>query len=368
MQDINFNIINLLNIVTLCVTILFIFQIYFLKKENKSNTFFSIYLTNIAVILAFFLILDLDYEVIAYALIPLLLISVLSIGPMLWIYIKLVTGDELKQVKKHLYLPIGFGIISLLLIITDVIISDVRTSLYIRLITLYTTLVGVTGIFILQNGYYSYLSLKLYKKHVKNLGDTFSYTEKINLNWFKLLIYCYLFLILGLIISNIIDESVSDFMFYLILLIYVIFSGYNALKQTPIFKDLKVEVSQIPIDSEETNNELFKELKKNLFTVMEKKKLYLDSSLTIHTLANKLNSNTKYVSQLINNELNKNFVMFVNEYRINEAKKLLLNKEKDNLTIESIGYEVGFKSKTAFNRVFKQLTSSTPTQFKQDNR
>jgi len=98
---------------------------------------------------------------------------------------------------------------------------------------------------------------------------------------------------------------------------------------------------------------------------MDEDKLFLDSSLTIHSLANKLNSNNKYVSQLINNDLNKNFVMFVNEYRINEAKKSLLDDSDNKLTIESIGYDSGFKSKTAFNRVFKQFTNQTPTQYKQ---
>ncbi len=363
MENTNFSIINLLNIVTLCVTVLFIFQIYFLKKGNKSNTFFSVYLINIAIILSFFLVLDLDYEMVAYALIPFLLLAVLSIGPMLWIYVKLVTGDGLKQLKKHLYLPIGFGLISFVLISIDFILSDEITSLHLRLTVLYITITGITGIFILQNGYYSYLSLKLYKKHLKKLGDTFSYTEKVNLNWLKLLIYGYFFLIIGLVVSNITDDSISYFMFYIILLTYVIFSGNNALKQNPVFENLKVENNPIASISEETNTELFKELKNKLLTTMDEEKIFLDSSLTIHSLANKLNSNNKYVSQLINNDFNKNFVMFINEYRIQEAKKLLLNEVNKNITIESIGYESGFKSKTAFNRVFKQLTSQTPTEF-----
>jgi len=173
------------------------------------------------------------------------------------------------------------------------------------------------------------------------------------------------FLIIGLIVSNIADDSISYFMFYIILLTYVIFSGYNALKQNPIFKDLKVETNSIDSIPEETNTELFKELKSKLLTTMDEEKLFLDSSITIHSLANKLSSNNKYISQLINNDLNKNFVMFINEYRINEAKKLLINEANKNITIESIGYESGFKSKTAFNRVFKQFTNQTPTQYKQ---
>lgn len=368
MGNINFSIVNLLNIVTLCVTVLFIFQIYFLKKKSKPNTFFSIYLVNITIILVFFLTLDLGYKKIAYPMIPFLLLAVLSIGPMLWIYVKLVIGSELKEIKGHLYIPILYAIVTFILISVDYTISDNTISKQIRQIIIYIVITGLTGVFILQSGYYSFSSLKLYKNHLKNLSETFSYTEKVNLSWFKLLIYGYLFLIIGLITSHVVDDSISYFMFYIILLTYVIYSGYNALKQDPVFDEVKIEDKNTSDVLDKVDTEYFNELKNNLLTKMQEEKFYLDQSLTIHTLANKLNSNSKYVSQLINNDLNKNFVMFVNEYRITDAKSLLLNKDNDNLTIESIGYEVGFKSKSAFNRVFKQFTYKTPTQFKQEFR
>jgi len=364
MDNLNFSITNLLNIVTLCVTLLFVFQIYFLKKKSKSNTVFSIYLFNIAIILVFFLVLDLEHKMTAYALIPFLLLAVLSIGPLLWIYVKLVIGDELKLLKKHLYTPIGFGLISLILVSIDLLIADVKISLIIRQIIIYIVLTGLTIVFILQSIYYSLLSLKLYKNHLKNLGDTFSYTEKVNLSWFKLLIYGYLFFILGLIATHMLDDSISNFMFYLILLTYVVYSGYNALNQDPIFEEFKVENTKKHSIQEDDNTSFYKELKVLLLTKMEKEKLYLDASLTIHSLANQLNSNNKYISQLINNDFKKNFVLFVNEYRIREAKKLLLDEANNNITIESIGYDVGFKSKSAFNATFKKITNQTPSEFR----
>lgn len=367
MEKMNLSIVNMLNIVTLFVTMLFIFQIYFLKKKSKSNTFFSMYLFNIVIILVFFLFLDLKFENIAYPLVPFLLFSVLSIGPMLWIYVKLVIGEESKKLKKHLYIPIGFGIVTLILVVTDLIISDTKTSLFIRQTITYLVLTGLIGVFLLQSVYYSYLSLVLYKKHLKNIGETFSYTEKVNLNWFKFLIYGYIFLILGLITSHVVDDSISYFMFYIILLIYVTYSGYFALKQDPVFDKIESVNFSNNDAVEKTNNINFKELKLTLLTTMDEEKLYLDSSLTIHSLANKINSNSKYVSQLINNDLNKNFVMFVNEYRIQEAKKLLLNKETGKLTIESIGYDTGFKSKSAFNRAFKKYTNITPSEFRKSS-
>ena len=209
-----------------------------------------------------------------------------------------------------------------------------------------------------------FLSIKLYKNHVNNLGETFSYTEKVNLSWFKLLIYGYLFFILGLITTHIVDDSISYFMFYLILLTYVIYSGYNALNQDPIFENIKSNNKKTDNPKEDINSVFYTNLKAMLLTKMEDEKLYLDSSLTIHSLANQLNSNNKYISQLINNDFKKNFVLFVNEYRIREAKELLLDEANNNLTIESIGYDAGFKSKSAFNAVFKKITNQTPSEFR----
>jgi YesN/AraC family two-component response regulator len=115
-------------------------------------------------------------------------------------------------------------------------------------------------------------------------------------------------------------------MFYSILLLYVLYSGYNALKQEPIFEINdnipKEESTTIKKNIESYIDQKLKEtLKKDLLEKMESDKLYLNSSLTINTLSNAINSNNKYVSQLINNDFNKNFVMFVNSYRIREAKK-----------------------------------------------
>ena len=54
----------------------------------------------------------------------------------------------------------------------------------------------------------------------------------------------------------------------------------------------------------------------------------------------------------------------MNGYRIEEAKKLLLDPKNKNFTILSVGFEAGFNSKTTFNTVFKKFTGLTPTEFR----
>jgi YesN/AraC family two-component response regulator len=110
-------------------------------------------------------------------------------------------------------------------------------------------------------------------------------------------------------------------------------------------------------------SDFFVQLKKSLEVLMLKDKLYLNDALTIHSLATILQTNSKYLSQLINTEFNKSFVVYINEFRVEEAKKLLLDESNKHLTIEAIGYESGFKSKSAFNSVFKKNTGETPSSF-----
>ena len=100
---------------------------------------------------------------------------------------------------------------------------------------------------------------------------------------------------------------------------------------------------------------------------MESKKAYLDGNLTIENLSRELKIPKHYLTQVINENLNKNFYTFVNEYRVEEVKKKLLDPDCQNLTLLSIAYDAGFNSKTAFNTIFKKLTGLTPTQYKQES-
>lgn len=128
-------------------------------------------------------------------------------------------------------------------------------------------------------------------------------------------------------------------------------------------ENIKDEIINKTEKSELESNDFFKELKINLLVLIEQDKFYLDQELTIHTLAKKLSTNSKYLSKLINSEFDKSFVVFINEYRVNEAKELLLNHDNDNLTIEAIGNHAGFKSKSSFNLAFKKFTGQTPSTF-----
>jgi AraC-like DNA-binding protein len=101
----------------------------------------------------------------------------------------------------------------------------------------------------------------------------------------------------------------------------------------------------------------------HLQDLMENEKLFLHNDLSMAELARRLNTNTTYLSKVINDITHQNFSNYLNQYRIEEACRLLSEPQSRNFTIEAIAQSVGFKSKSAFNTAFRKIKSATPSEF-----
>jgi len=107
-------------------------------------------------------------------------------------------------------------------------------------------------------------------------------------------------------------------------------------------------------------------LKLRLEEYIKTEEAFLNPSLTIFNLANGLDIPSLELSLFLNKELHKNFFDYINEYRIDKAKKLLIDPDKKDHTVLEILYEVGFNSKSSFNTAFKKFTNKTPTQYRKE--
>ncbi len=97
----------------------------------------------------------------------------------------------------------------------------------------------------------------------------------------------------------------------------------------------------------------------------EKDKPYLDPGLTLEDICKKINTNRTYLSNLINEECQKNFHIFITEYRIKEARRLLVDTKCSRYTIEEIGKMAGFGTKASFHGHFKSQIGVTPAYFRE---
>lgn len=100
-----------------------------------------------------------------------------------------------------------------------------------------------------------------------------------------------------------------------------------------------------------------------LTLLFEKKQIYLDSNLKLGSIANQLNTSSKYLSQVVNNQTGENLIHFINRYRIDEAKRKIIDKNNQHLTTYGIAQTCGFKNKSTFYKVFKELTKMTPKDY-----
>lgn len=100
-----------------------------------------------------------------------------------------------------------------------------------------------------------------------------------------------------------------------------------------------------------------------LKTLMDTEKPHLNPNVTLKCIADRLSSNTKYLSQVVNHHVGSNFQNFVNTYRVAEAKEKIASGEFDNFTLFGIALQCGFKNKSTFYKVFKEVTGLTPREY-----
>jgi len=233
------------------------------------------------------------------------------------------------------------------------------------------------GAHVIQTVTYIFAAYKFIGKkeeELKKFSSDVSVLKKLGwLNAFSLYfsIYLLLYFILVVLLTFINSFQIQlDYILLLITSLSIYAIGYSAIsnpeifKATPEFELQAFELNEEIPASEPRNSNKFPELKEKLLQYMDSKKPYLKSDLKISELADSLTVPYYQLSQLINDEFLVNFYDFINKYRVEEAKKLLIEDTK-NYKILAIAYEVGFNSKATFNRVFKKFTDLTPSEFKE---
>lgn len=146
------------------------------------------------------------------------------------------------------------------------------------------------------------------------------------------------------------------------LLIYAL--GYLKMRRPELETGEKDESSSRKYERSTLTAERSERYLDKLLNLMKQDKPFTDGDLTIQKLAEKLSIPAHHLSQTINERLGQTFSDFINSYRVEEAKKKLLDPGLKHLSVLGIAEEVGFNSKSSFNAVFKKHTNMTPSEFR----
>jgi AraC-like DNA-binding protein len=271
------------------------------------------------------------------------------IGPFLYFFIK----SEVKQIKKipkSWLWTIAFWIASISVVgIIYPYQNNIKAWWFCIIYGIYTQ----WGIYIVFSGF---LLVNIFKKLVQK--ESIKPFEKWLLTiWTGILILfiCYIGAILNFTKYSYILGGIS---FSLILYSIIFVLLYR--KKT---NDLS-SLSNQKYTDKKLNEEDAQMMVVKLEKLMQEKEIFKNPNLKLNDLAKEINVSGHQLSQLLNDNLEKNFTLFINEYRINEACKIL--SAKTNLTIEAIGDEVGFNSKSTFFATFKKIKGMTPNIYQQN--
>lgn len=109
--------------------------------------------------------------------------------------------------------------------------------------------------------------------------------------------------------------------------------------------------------------ENIEEKKQELLQRVEVKKLYLQSNLTLNSMAVEIGWSRTHLSYIINKGFDQNFYDFINSFRVEAVKNKILNGEHQKYSLEHIVLECGFTSYTSFYRIFKRTQKQSPSRF-----
>ncbi len=225
----------------------------------------------------------------------------------------------------------------------------------------------VEGLGLLSNIYYWILNVGLLNRYSKEQKNKVSFQQNLVsfLKFFQIAIGVFiLFWIVSFISINFFNYAVKFINYNTVwgsISIFIFIIGYYSLKEPELFRisfeKIKVKPQKrLPEDQIEN-------LKRDLKYVMENEKLFLKPDLTLRYLSERLDTSTHNISWYLNTVLDSNFYDYINRYRVQEFLKKIENREHLDHTILAISIEVGFNSKSTFNKAFKLEMNDTPSNY-----
>lgn len=350
----------------------FLFAGLFVSKRNRSSADYTItFLLLLFAVHSFLILVNLNNDYTAlFRIIPITL--TLLYGPLLLVYVNTLRSEASKT-KSTIFLHLIPFLIFLLL---TVFFSDNHS---------FQKILSVSGA--VSGLMYCLLTLFLISKHEKQIVDLFSTTKGVSLNWLKKLVIGIVLIWAGVFILVFLKQvfQINIFLnwFFILIPLFISYIGYHGLKQQVIIQVAQVDEDKIyseiiaihtpdkqlyDIDSSYKKSGLLNQDMEKIFSslelLMKTDKLYLESNLNLQDLAEKANFPQHHITQTLNSFAKQSFYDYINSYRVNEFIQKLKNGDTNNFSLLGIAFDCGFNSKSSFNRIFKNSTGQSPSEYK----
>jgi AraC-like DNA-binding protein len=364
-----------------CCLHLWLLCVFLFFKRNRSlaDQILAFFLLGFSFIHVQHLVLQKGYLNEIPYLDPVMGIILSALGPLFYFYVRAMTGEQelLKKSSMHWLILIPSVLNLLFLLLTrkagqlhNYYYADSGSGTKYTLINL-LLLLGMTAYLLL----YLIASIRVLNRHTSNIKASYSNVKRLQLGWLKDLIM--ILMVFSCIIAPvtilIADTKVSQLSIaYFSTFIYFIIV-YKSLNYSTVFSpDLPADIvvsslTEIALPVVERyqkstlSNAQVEEYGHVIEIFLVSNKLLYEEDLSLKQMADVLKLSPHVLSEVINRYYNKSFFDLINSFRVEEAKKQLKHMDELNITVEGIGYNCGFGSKTTFYRAFKKHTGHTPT-------
>jgi AraC-like DNA-binding protein len=216
---------------------------------------------------------------------------------------------------------------------------------------------------------FSFLKIRVFvANYNQSIANFYSNLENKTMQWPKIILYSFVATSALTVVTNFLGRSFFyqypillfiTGMGYAVFLFILGFLGYLQNHSIETFETDAIVLAEVEPQSVGTSK-----LNSDLAKLFEIEQQYKLPDLKITDIASRLNTNRTYISNFINTECGCSFSTYVNKYRVEEAKRLLSDKEYSGHTLEHISTLAGFGSLHSFIRVFKEIAGTTPGRFR----
>jgi AraC-like DNA-binding protein len=302
-----------------------------------------------------------------------------ALAPLIYFYVKAITTSNFKFNKKdwlHFILAISLIVFRFGIYFYDSLQAGFNdTQNGILKLSVDEPIVQPLLVFVsfAQMLLYLAFTFQLFYNYRKRIKEYFSNTYKLELNWILSFLIAFTALFLYSSLQDIVGSLILELsytqrwwlnIFMALVVLFVGIKGYftDTTKLNKLSFSFSPDPESIP-QTKETKNKVSKNDIEKVSNYMKLEKPYLNPDLNLSDLADLLQMNRAELSKIINSGFKKNFNDFINEYRVNTFKEKLASGLHKQLSLLGIAYDCGFNSKATFNRVFKKITQTSPSEF-----
>jgi AraC-like DNA-binding protein len=339
------------------------------KRQNGANKYLAVMLSVMSVSIVHSVFVTPEIHAALYDPFRIKEPFLMLVIPFIWFYVR-----KLEQPRFHFSLKMSGHFLPFIVFMSANIPAFIYgpDSVTARFLTQHSALFNgiIWSVLLVQYSVYLFQIVKITRRVKINAQQERSNIEQVDVSWVNTFLYAFIliFIVLAIMFAGAIHKFGTAWLNPMVSVVFAVsifFLGYKGLFQQSIFSNAAVSNSTELISEETIKPKIFdKAVSDSLQKFMEQAKPHRDSELTLTSLAKQVNMSRNQLSEVINSSLGSNFYDFVNNYRVEEVKQLMVHPSCKDFSILAIAFEAGFSSKSTFNTVFKKITGLTPSEYR----